>query len=78
MENFKIAPETEENLEMIANIFRAKKVPLEFITDLRNNKGIHEENWVDVKTTLAASTDPEDFEYYFEYVISKFEKLTFP
>jgi predicted nucleotidyltransferase component of viral defense system len=77
IENFEINPETEENLQLISDIFSAKKVPLEFIAALRHNKEIHAENWIDVKSTVTASTDLEDFDYYFESTLSQFEKLKF-
>lgn len=78
METHKIDPNTTENLEMIRNIFLAKKVPLEFLKKLREESNYHADNWKDVRATLPASTDIKDFEYYRDYVIKKFSNLTFP
>lgn len=77
MDSFNINPKTEENLKLISDIFSAKRVPLEFIAELRNNKEIHAENWTDVTDTVSCSTDLEDFDYYFEFALAQFEKLTF-
>ncbi|MFC3978353.1 nucleotidyl transferase AbiEii/AbiGii toxin family protein [Belliella kenyensis] len=77
MEEFEIAPEKPENLKMLSEIFSAKKVPLEFITILQTSLELHKENWTDVKTTVSSLETIKDFDYYFEYVLSKFEKLTF-
>ncbi len=78
MEEFAIDPETQENMELISNIFSAKKVPLDFIQKLRSSKEFHAENWTDVKSTVSSLETLRGFDYYFEYVVSKFEKITFP
>lgn len=77
MNSFEIDLEKNENLEMIRAIFAAKKVPLEFIKDLRSNKQLHFENWIDVRETLSVSEEVKDFDFYFEFVLSKFENLKF-
>lgn len=78
MEQFNIDPTTPENLEMIANIFHAKKVPLSFIKLLRTNIEFHYENWIDVISTLDSSSSPEPFEFYVQYLLDKYENLKFP
>jgi hypothetical protein len=78
MESHKIDPATPESLELIKNIFSAKKVPLDFIKEIRSSSAIHADNWKSVKDTLPASASLESFEFYRDYVANKFETLTFP
>lgn len=78
MENLNISLEKSENLELIRAIFSAKKVPLELINDLRTNKEIHMENWSDVRETLSVSERVGGFDFYFDFVLSRFENLKFP
>ncbi len=78
MTHFEIDLKKEDNLETIKSIFEAKKVPLDFLGNLSLNKELHLENWKDVKDTLSISEEIEDFDFYFEFVLSKFERLKFP
>lgn len=78
MEMHKINPETKENLELIQNIFQAKKVPLHFIKEIRNNKSIHADNWQSVKDTISPYEKLQDFDFYFNFVVQLFEGVTFP
>lgn len=74
---FPINPNTDENKELIANIFEAKKVPLAFIRKIRNNKALHQDNWHSVKDTISQMEKLEDFDFYFNFVLDVFEPVTF-
>lgn len=74
---FKIDPTTEENKELIENIFEAKRVPLSFIKQIRNNKTLHQDNWDLVKDTISQLEKVEDFDFYFNFVLDLFEPITF-
>ena len=78
MEMHEIDPSTKENLELIQHIFQAKKVPTSFIKQIRNNKNIHVDNWQSVKDTISPYEELLDFDYYFNFVLQKFENITFP
>jgi predicted nucleotidyltransferase component of viral defense system len=73
-----IHPNTDENKELMAHIFEAKRVPLSFIQQIRHHKYIHSDDWNDVKDTVSSVEQLEDFDFYFNYVLEKFEPLTFP
>lgn len=77
-EGHKIDPSTPENLELIRNIFLAKKVPVSFIQDLPTSKAYHADDWKSVTDTLARNITPEPFDFYFDYVMEKFLPLKFP
>lgn len=78
MEDHKINPGNSENLELIKNIFLAKKVPLEFVKLLKDYKYIHVDDWQNVEATVSAKDELLEFDFYFKYVIDNFESLTFP
>jgi hypothetical protein len=77
MEMHKIDPTTKENKGLIKNIFEAKKVPINFIKEIRNNKAMHTDNWQSVKDTISAYEKLEGFDYYFNFVARTFENITF-
>jgi hypothetical protein len=78
MEMHEIDPNTPENIELIKNIFYAKKVPLSFIKEIRNNKSIHIDDWQSVMDTISPSEISQDFNFYFDFVLQTFENITFP
>lgn len=73
-----IDPSTKANIELIQHIFQAKKVPTSFIKQIRDNKNIHIDNWQSVKDTISPYEEVHDFNYYFDFVLQKFENITFP
>ena len=62
---------------MLEHIFTAKKVPLSFIKDIRGNLSLHVDDWNNVKDTVAPGETLQPFGYYAEYVLERFEPLTF-
>lgn len=78
METHKIDPTTKDSIDLIVNIFNAKKVPLTFIKEIRHNRSIHLDNWQSVKDTISPYEKLEEFDYYFDFVLMNFENLKFP
>lgn len=80
MEMIEINPNERKNIELIQNIFQAKRVPLNFIKEIKNNKSLHSDNWQSVKDTVSPIDKKhlKDFDYYFNYVLEHFENITFP
>jgi nucleotidyltransferase AbiEii toxin of type IV toxin-antitoxin system len=72
-----IDPSTEENRQLLVNIFAAKRVPLKFIQHVQDNLEIHRLDWQNVLDTLSAKEDVEDFDFYVDYMLSQFQPLTF-
>ncbi|MBL7705006.1 MAG: nucleotidyl transferase AbiEii/AbiGii toxin family protein [Taibaiella sp.] len=64
--------EAEGNQELMAKIFAAKRVPLEFIQLIPNTHDYHKLTWEEVKATVSVKEKIEDFAYYFNYVIETF------
>ncbi|SDY94206.1 nucleotidyl transferase AbiEii/AbiGii toxin family protein [Hymenobacter psychrophilus] len=68
--------ESEESIDLLKNIFEAKGVPLEYINEIRSNKSIHSDDWENVKATISQVESPQEFSFYFDYVVNTFEKIT--
>ena len=77
MEMHRIDPAVKESVELIQHIFDAKKVPLHFIKEIRNNKALHADNWQSVKDTVSPNEPLQDFDFYFNFVVNNFENITF-
>jgi predicted nucleotidyltransferase component of viral defense system len=77
IESCGITVDTADNIQLLKHIFEAKRVPLEFIQEIKNNKSIHQDNWESVKDTVSQTEELKDFDFYFNYVVSKFERITF-
>ena len=62
-----------ENLDLIRNIFAAKKVPLPLLAKIKDQRTFHEPDWPSVVETVAE--DVRDFSFYFDFVVSEVENL---
>ena len=67
--------QSPENLDLLGKIFAAKRVPLQLIGKVQNYREFHRPDFVAVANTVRASTKLEDFDFYFDYVITKCETL---
>ncbi len=80
VDQFQIQPATGENKQLIEAIFNAKRVPLQYIQEIRNNLELHRRDWPNLLTTLPAGerVEVKDFDTYARFVIDLVEPLTFP
>jgi hypothetical protein len=62
-----------ENLELIRNIFAAKRVPLGLLRQIRDQREFHRPDWADVQSSVAGPL--ESFDFYFDAVIGQVERL---
>jgi len=75
LEHFAIDLATEQNVQLLKNIFEAKRVPLRFLGLIGNYRDYHRQDFRAVQDTVKAGTQLQDFDYYFEYVLRKCEAL---
>ena len=61
------------NIEVLREIFAAKKVPLDLLGQIAAYREFHSGDWASV--TAATSGDLRDFDYYFDEVLSQVSKL---
>ncbi len=78
IDQFKIDPSTDENKELIKHIFEAKKVPLEYIKQIKDYREYHREDFeASVKTTIEGDLEIQNYEYYFDNILRYFDGLDF-
>ncbi|MCC8438715.1 nucleotidyl transferase AbiEii/AbiGii toxin family protein (plasmid) [Brevibacillus sp. M2.1A] len=58
-----------ENLELLEEIFNIKKVPIELLNQIENEREYHRDNFQAVKNTVSAK-NIEDYDFYFDYVVA--------
>lgn len=72
--NYEIDFFSEENTNMLIEIFKAKRVPLNFLNLLDKYKDLQKEDWTNVIDTLAIESKEFDFYYNFvKEIINKFK-----
>lgn len=64
-----------KNKTILKEMFSIKKVPLEFIYDIKNEKDLHKPNFTTVKDTVSTE-EVKDFDFYFDFVVELVSKLT--
>ncbi len=65
----------EENHELLRNMFRAKRVPLELLFKLNEQREFHLQGWDALRDTVAPTVRLRDFDFYFDYVLSLCQEL---
>jgi len=75
LEKFKTDLKAKENLEILTNIFKAKRVPLNFISKIELYREFHRPDFSSVKDTVKNGEDLKEFDFYFDYVIDKLKLL---
>lgn len=66
---------SENNKEILVEMFKAKKVPLEFLNKIKDQRDFHKNDFVSVLATVKPGQQLHDFDFYFENVVSLVEKL---
>jgi predicted nucleotidyltransferase component of viral defense system len=64
---------TPENLELVRNVFAAKKVPLELIAKIPEHREYHRADWPAVEASVSGKVKPYDF--YFDWVAEVASRL---
>lgn len=78
MDQFDIDPTSTENIELIKDIFAAKKVPISFIKKLKESKEFHRENFeASLKDTISKDEQVKEFDQCFDFVIDTFGGIDF-
>jgi len=77
MEYFNINLNESGTKDVLTTIFGAKKVPLNFLRKIKDYKEFHRPDFVSVTATVKAGLSLREFDFYFDYVVMKFEALEF-
>ncbi|MEZ5032460.1 MAG: nucleotidyl transferase AbiEii/AbiGii toxin family protein [Saprospiraceae bacterium] len=75
LEHFDIDLDAEQSKDIFRNVFDAKKVPFGFLKKMRENRELHKQDFASLADTVsrAEKENLKDFDFYFDYVIEKFE-----
>ncbi|MBK8735820.1 MAG: nucleotidyl transferase AbiEii/AbiGii toxin family protein [Saprospiraceae bacterium] len=74
-QSFSIDYKTSENIELSKHIFDAKRVPLNFISLIIEQKEFHRQSWESVINTVSKKEDLKDYEFYFDFVLNQLGHL---
>ncbi|MGB2806880.1 MAG: nucleotidyl transferase AbiEii/AbiGii toxin family protein [Sedimentisphaerales bacterium] len=75
VEHFNINLTTSENLNLLRGIFKAKEVPINLIGNIKEFREHHRQDFIAVENTVKPNIKIKDFDYYFDYVVNKCNKL---
>ena len=67
--SFKIKFNSEENFELLKNIFESKKVPILMINKIDEFREFHRQDFPAVIDTVKTEAKLKDFDFYFDFVI---------
>jgi predicted nucleotidyltransferase component of viral defense system len=68
--HFKLEMTTRVNRELVQNVFRAKRVPLELLQNISDYRDFHERDFQAVRDTVKTGMKLKDFGFYFEFVLT--------
>jgi hypothetical protein len=71
MDNFAIDFESPPNLDLLRNVFDAKKVPLSLIGKIVHYREYHRPDFASVEATLKPNIQLETFDFYFDYLVDR-------
>lgn len=66
---------SESNLNLIVEMFKAKRVPLSFLGKIAEQRDLHKTDFASVQATVKQGLNLKDFDYYFDTIINLIDKL---
>jgi len=77
LEHFQIDLNNASIKDLLLKIFEAKRVPLSFLRKIEICKEFHRPDFRSVIDTVKSGVSLKDFDFYFDYVVSKFAVIEF-
>jgi predicted nucleotidyltransferase component of viral defense system len=71
----KIDIAAEQNQEILLEMFKAKRVPIEFLEKIKDQRDFHKADFASVLATVKPGQELKDFDFYFDNVLSLVEQL---
>jgi len=75
IERYNIDIADQYMIDLIKNIFEAKKVPLKLLTQIGESRDFHKDDFLSLKATIRDTSGLREFEYYFNYVVKMVDQL---
>lgn len=66
---------SEKNKELLVEMFKAKRVPLEYLGKMQSQHDFHKADFPSVIATVKEGIKLEDFDFYFDFVMDLTNKL---
>lgn len=66
---------SESNKDLIFEMFKAKKVPLEFLGKMKEQRDFHKADFASVIATVKPGQEMQEFDFYFDKVLDLVEQL---
>ena len=73
--HFSIDLLTEESRELLRSMFQAKRVPLDLLLSIEQERGFHRQNWDAVRDTVDPRVQLREFDFYFDFAVKLCRKL---
>lgn len=70
IEHYRIDVTTPSNTDLLKRIFNAKRVPLMLLGEIEEYREYHRPDFAAVRDTVKPGTTLQDFDFYFDYVVS--------
>lgn len=70
VEHYRIDVTTPANIDLLKRIFGAKRVPLILLGEIEKYREYHRPDFAAVRDTVKPGTMVQDFDFYFDYVVS--------
>jgi len=64
-----------KNLSLLKSCFEIKKVPINLLSEIASQKEFHRDDFIAVQSTVSSSTKLKDYDFYFDYVVSRVQEL---
>ena len=68
-QQFPIDMNSQRIKDLLAAIFAAKKVPLDYLNQVLSYRDFHKRDFASLKDTVRSGVELKDFDFYFDYVI---------
>lgn len=75
IEYFNIDLKTEENIDLLEQMFNVKKVPYDYMNKIVDSKELHKASFPSLKDTVKSGEELKEFDYYFDYVIGLLKEI---
>jgi len=76
LDKFPVDIYDENNVKLLRAIFEIKKVPFELLKKIDEHREYHRADFSSLQATVRPSLQLKEFDYYFDYVVEMFGKVT--
>ncbi|MEK6677157.1 MAG: nucleotidyl transferase AbiEii/AbiGii toxin family protein [Planctomycetota bacterium] len=75
IQQFSIDLTAPKNLDLLENVFKAKRVPLHLLDVFQTQRDFHRQDWPAVKDAVRPGVPLQLFDFYFDYVVDLCQQL---